>query len=100
MVVGRRVSRSVGGGPGVVMGVLFGGHGVVVVLGRLVGVFVARRGGVAHRGGTLVLCAAPVCLAGGAMVGGIDGVRDAEGPVGDGIVVWLVFWRSGGVRCG
>ena len=80
MVVGRRVSRLVVfGGPGVVVGVVLGGPGVVVVLVRRVGVFVARRGG------ALVLCTALVCLAGGARVGGIDGVRGAEGPVGDGI---------------
>ena len=101
MVVGRRVSRwVVFGGPGVVVGVVLGGPGVVVILVRLVGVFIARRGGVARRGGALVLRTALVCVAGGAWVGGIDGVRGAEGPVGDGIIVWMVFGRSGGVRCG
>ena len=75
------------GGPGVVVGVVLGGPGVVVILVRLVGVFVARQGGVVHRDGALVLRTALVCVAGGAWVGGIDGVRGAEGPVDDGIVV-------------
>ena len=88
------------GGPGVVVGVVLGGPGVVVSLVRLVGVYVARRGGVARRDGALILRTALVCVAGGAWVGGIDGVRGAEGQVDNGIVVWMVFERSGGVRCG
>ena len=59
-----------------------------------------RRGSVARRDGALVLRTTLVCVSGVAWVGGIDGVRGAEGPVGDGIVVWMVFGRSGGVRCG
>ena len=101
MVGGRPVSRWViVGGPGVVVGVVLGSPGVVVSLVRLVGVYVARRGGVARRDGALILCTALVCVAGGAWVGSINRVRGAEGPVGDGIVVWMVFGRSGGVRCG
>ena len=101
MVVGRRVSQwVVFGGPGVVVGVVLGGPGVVVLLVMLVGVYVSRRGGVARRDGALILRTALVCVAGGAWVRGINGVRGAEGPVGDGIVVWMVFGRDGGVRCG
>ena len=99
MVGGWRVSRwVVFGGLSVVVGVVLGDSGVVVILVRLVGIFVARRGDVVRRDGALVFRTALVCVAGGARVGGIDVVWGAEVPVGDGIVVWMVFGRSGGVR--
>ena len=83
MVVGRRVSRwVVFGGTGVVVGLVLGIPGSVVVLVRLVGVFVARRGGVARRDGALVLRTALVCVARGAWDGGIDAVRGRGGSGG------------------